>query len=97
MAPAAVVEPLDVLEDRVGELDPRAPPLPVEQLDLHASPERLDDRVVVGIPVRTGSPPRPVPGRMPSPRPFGYRARSADPECNSVIGFTVRCPAASYL
>ena len=49
VASAAVVEPLDVLEDRVCELDSRAPALPVEQLDLHASPERLHDRVVVGV------------------------------------------------
>jgi hypothetical protein len=49
VTPTAVVEPFDVLEDRVRELDPRPPALPVQQLDLHAPPERLDDRVVVGI------------------------------------------------
>jgi hypothetical protein len=49
VAPAAVVKALDVLEDRVRELDPRAPPLAVQQLDLHASPERLHDRVVVRV------------------------------------------------
>jgi hypothetical protein len=49
VATAAVVEALDLLEDRVGDLDPRAPSLPVEQLDLHPPRERLDDRVVVGL------------------------------------------------
>ena len=43
------MEPLDVLEDRVRELDPGSPPMAVEQLHLHAPPERLDDRVVVGV------------------------------------------------
>jgi hypothetical protein len=32
--PSAVVEPLDVLEDRVRELDPGSPSLAVEQLFL---------------------------------------------------------------
>ena len=49
MAPAAVVEALDVLEDRVRQFDAGVPPLPVEQLDLHAAPERFGDGVVVGI------------------------------------------------
>jgi hypothetical protein len=35
MAPAAVVEALDVLEDRVRKLDAGIPALPVEQLGLH--------------------------------------------------------------
>ena len=35
MTALAVVEDLDVLEDGVGELDPRAPPLAVEEFDLH--------------------------------------------------------------
>jgi hypothetical protein len=46
---SADVEALDVLEDRVGELDPGVPPLPVQELDLNASPERLDDRVAVRV------------------------------------------------
>jgi hypothetical protein len=46
---AAVVEPLGVLEDRVRELDAGAPALPVEQLGLHARPERLGDGIVVRI------------------------------------------------
>jgi hypothetical protein len=46
---AAVVECLDVLEDRVGKLDAGVPSLPVEQLGLHPSPERFHDGVVIGI------------------------------------------------
>lgn len=46
---SAVVEDLDVLEDRVRELDPRLPLLPVQQLDLHARPERLHHRIVQAI------------------------------------------------
>jgi len=36
VAPLAVVEHLEVLEDRVGQLDPGPPSLSVEELDLHA-------------------------------------------------------------
>src|SRR5690349_8708943 len=39
---AGVVEELDVVVDRGRELDPRLPGLAVEQLDLHAAPERFD-------------------------------------------------------
>jgi hypothetical protein len=42
----AVVEDLDVLEDRVGELQSGTPPVAVEQLGLQASLERLHHRVV---------------------------------------------------
>jgi DNA-binding transcriptional LysR family regulator len=42
---ATVVEPLDVLEDRVGQFDVGPPTLPVEQLCLHSAPERLSDRI----------------------------------------------------
>ena len=45
----SVVEDLEVLEDRVGELDASLPLATVEQLDLHAAPERLDDRVVEAV------------------------------------------------
>ncbi len=45
---SGVVEVLDVVIDRGGELDPGSLPPAVEQLDLHAAPERLDDGVVVG-------------------------------------------------
>jgi hypothetical protein len=43
----AVVEDLEVLEDRVSQLDARLPPLTIEQFDLHAAPERLERRVIV--------------------------------------------------
>jgi Ni,Fe-hydrogenase III small subunit len=46
VAPAAVVEALDVFEDRVCELDVGVPVLPVEQLGLHAAPERLRGRSI---------------------------------------------------
>ena len=49
VSPPAVAEALDVLEDRLSELDPRSPFLAVQQLDLHAAPERLRDRVVTGV------------------------------------------------
>jgi hypothetical protein len=39
VAALAVVEDLEVLEDRVGELDSGVPALAVEELDLHAAPE----------------------------------------------------------
>ena len=45
----AIVEDLEVLEDRIGELDAGSPTLTVEQLDLHSGPERLDDGVVEAI------------------------------------------------
>ena len=35
----AVVEDLEVFEDRCGEFEPGAPPLPIEKLDLHPAPE----------------------------------------------------------
>ena len=53
VAPAVVVERLDVFEDRVGELDPRLSSSAVEQLDLHPAPERLHHRVVEGGPGAT--------------------------------------------
>jgi hypothetical protein len=49
VAPGAVVEDLQVLKDRVGQLDPSAPALPVQQFDLHPGPERLDHRIVIAI------------------------------------------------
>jgi hypothetical protein len=45
VTPAAVVEGLDVLEDRVGELDSRLPSPTVEQLDLH--PEQKESIITV--------------------------------------------------
>ena len=41
MAALAVVEDLDVVEDPVGQIGPGLPPFSVQQLDLHAGPERL--------------------------------------------------------
>jgi hypothetical protein len=45
VAAAAVVEALDVFEDRIGELEAGVPALPVEQLGLHAAPQRFGDGV----------------------------------------------------
>lgn len=44
-----VVEHLDVLEERIRELDASLPLLPVQQLDLHPRPERLHHRIVEAI------------------------------------------------
>jgi hypothetical protein len=46
VAALAVVEDLQVLKDRVGQLDAGAPAVPVQQLDLHTGPERLDHGMV---------------------------------------------------
>jgi len=53
VAALAIVEDLEVVEDRVRQLDASAPPFSVQQLDLHPAPERLHDRVVETIPDRT--------------------------------------------
>ena len=45
----AVVEDLQVFEERGGQLDSGAPLLPVEQFGLQPAPERLDDCVVVAV------------------------------------------------
>jgi hypothetical protein len=47
VAALAVVEQLQVLKDRVGQLDAGAPAVPVQQLDLHAGPERPGHGIVV--------------------------------------------------
>ena len=44
------VPDLKVFEDRVRQLDARAPALSVPQLDLHRGPERLDHRTVEAVP-----------------------------------------------
>jgi len=49
VAPARVVEALDVLEDRVGQLGAGVPAAPVEQLGLQGREERLGDGVVEGL------------------------------------------------
>src|SRR3954452_25314799 len=46
---AAVVEDLEVVEHRVGQLDAGVPSMAVEELDLHPGPEGLDDGVVVAV------------------------------------------------
>jgi hypothetical protein len=49
VAPDAVIEDFDPVEDLRGELDPGPPLSPVEQLGLHPGPEALDDGVIEGI------------------------------------------------
>ena len=49
MSAAGVVEPFDVFEHRIRQLDTAVPAPPVQQFDLHAAPEGLDDGVIVGI------------------------------------------------
>ena len=49
----AVVEDLEVFEDGVGQFDAGPPSLPVEQLDLHSSPEGFDDGVIEAVADRT--------------------------------------------
>ncbi len=46
MATLAVVKNLEVLKHRVGEVNASAPPLSVEQLDLHPTPIGLHHGVV---------------------------------------------------
>ena len=46
VASLGVVPDLDVVVDRAGEFDACLPSSAVEQLDLHAGPERLDHRIV---------------------------------------------------
>ena len=49
MTALAIVEALDVFEYRVGEFNAGSPSLAIEQFDLHARPEGLCDRIVVGV------------------------------------------------
>src|SRR5271163_2622357 len=46
VASSCVVPDLDVVVDRARELDAGLPSFSVQQLDLHAGPERLDHRIV---------------------------------------------------
>lgn len=48
VAPSRVMPDFDVVVDCAREFDPGLPALAVEQLDLHAPPEGLDYRIVVG-------------------------------------------------
>src|SRR2546423_5980567 len=41
-----VMEDFQVLEERGGQLQTRGPDLPVQELDLHATPERFHQRVI---------------------------------------------------
>ena len=49
VASLPVVEDLQVLKDRIGELKAGPPPPAVQEFGLHAGPEGLDDGVVVGV------------------------------------------------
>jgi hypothetical protein len=49
MTALTVVEYLQVVEDRVSQLDPGLPSLPVEEFGLHSAPEGFDDGVVVTL------------------------------------------------
>src|SRR4029450_5483189 len=49
VAALSVVEDLQVLKDRIRQLDAGAPAVSVQQLDLHPRPERLDHGVVVAV------------------------------------------------
>ena len=46
MTTLPIVEDLDVVKDGVGQFESRLPLLPIEQLVLHARPERLHHGVV---------------------------------------------------
>jgi hypothetical protein len=49
MTPLAIVEDLQIVEDRVGQFHSGPPWLTVQQLDLHATPEGLDHGVIEAI------------------------------------------------
>ena len=53
MATVSIVEHLHIVEDGVGQFEPRLPLLPVGQLVLHARPERLHLGVVERVTDRT--------------------------------------------
>jgi hypothetical protein len=46
MSTLPVMEELQILEERGGQLQPRGPGLPVQELDLHAAPERFHQGVI---------------------------------------------------
>ena len=48
----AVMEDLEVLEDRVRQLHPSPPAPTVQEFDLHPAPERLDHGVMEATPDR---------------------------------------------
>src|SRR5215207_8367703 len=49
VASLPVVEDLQVLKDRVGQLDASIPPPAIQQLSLHPTPEGLDHGIVEGV------------------------------------------------
>lgn len=49
VTPLAIVKDLEVFEDRAGQFDACAPAFPIEQFNLHATPERFHHRVVIAI------------------------------------------------
>ena len=51
VASLPVMEDLQVLKDRIGELDASGPSPAIQQLGLHAGPEGLDYGVVVASPM----------------------------------------------
>jgi hypothetical protein len=53
VTPLAIVEDLEVFEDCTGQFDACAPAFPIEQFDLHATPEGFHHRVVVAVADRT--------------------------------------------
>jgi hypothetical protein len=59
VAPLAIVEDLEVLEDGADEFHPGVPALAVEQFDLHPAPKGLDDS-------RNSRPPSPSMAKDPS-------------------------------
>lgn len=52
MTTLPIVEDFDVIEDGVGQFEPRLALLSIEQLVLHARPERLHHRVVERVTFR---------------------------------------------
>ena len=48
-----IVEHLDVVEDGVGQFEPRLPLLPIEEFVLHAGPEGLHHGIVKRVADRT--------------------------------------------
>src|ERR1035437_5741515 len=71
MTALAIVEDLEALEDRIGQLDPCTPDAPVEQFDLHPAPERLDEGIVEATPDRAHRGHEARVERAPSERPAG--------------------------
>ena len=49
VTPPSIVEPFDPVDHGHRQLEPGCPSFPVEEFDLHRSPERLDNGIVVGV------------------------------------------------